>query len=517
MGLTQDFVADQLNLSRQAISNWENNTRDINVRDLIAYAKLLEISFDDLEIHLNHPKDSHPQFETFHQGKPEPSAFDAILTKIQGKNASSSRPIHIPIEGDRVIGVHTLLTSLLFNGQVFQIQNCPSSIDFLNILYEFSHQSWAKITVREKDIALTTDQTPYDLTPLTRNSRASIGLISALTYKYHRLLFSFPAEEDYQTRPIDLHLDALSSVASYRHNANDKIYYSEKNDLLNKNISLHCYGDGSKSVGAFFNAISLAYVNPSEIRINGLSPDPTVAFLISLLENASNRVVNYLTPDKIVIPKVDSIQVKEHRVVLPPDLSMLVAYVLLGWEKLDELIFDQVTLTDIPDNYRHFFSKLGLSILQHPQALQFQKTGEIDKNYFTFLRFGGTPFLSTDLCPIISEFLAFHDIPAILFDEIFEPQSQHIEELEKLGIHVTVLENGALQSKGKIQDFKPTSIDFTAKDFRSGMAILMGILHKQIPAANFHNYDQVLHGYGNIQKTLQELGYEGEIYGKEYL
>lgn len=37
MGFTQEFVANQLKLSRQAISNWENGSRDINVKDLIAY------------------------------------------------------------------------------------------------------------------------------------------------------------------------------------------------------------------------------------------------------------------------------------------------------------------------------------------------------------------------------------------------------------------------------------------------------------------------------------------------
>ena len=55
MGFTQEFVANQLKLSRQAISNWENGSRDINVKDLIAYAKLLEISFEDLEVSLNQP------------------------------------------------------------------------------------------------------------------------------------------------------------------------------------------------------------------------------------------------------------------------------------------------------------------------------------------------------------------------------------------------------------------------------------------------------------------------------
>lgn len=54
VGLTQEFVARQLNISRQAISNWENGSRDINIRDLIAYAKILEISFEDLEVHVNH-------------------------------------------------------------------------------------------------------------------------------------------------------------------------------------------------------------------------------------------------------------------------------------------------------------------------------------------------------------------------------------------------------------------------------------------------------------------------------
>ena len=48
VGFTQETCSKSLKLSRQAISNWENGSRDINVKDLIAYAKLLEISFEDL-------------------------------------------------------------------------------------------------------------------------------------------------------------------------------------------------------------------------------------------------------------------------------------------------------------------------------------------------------------------------------------------------------------------------------------------------------------------------------------
>ncbi|MCP9067622.1 MULTISPECIES: helix-turn-helix domain-containing protein [Streptococcus] len=513
MGFTQEFVANQLKLSRQAISNWENGSRDINVKDLIAYAKLLEISFEDLEVSLNQP--SSLTKESFSKTADDilPKHFNMKLQKkSQGKNSTTLKN-HIKIEGDKVIGVHILLSSLFLNKHKLVIRNCPTAFDFLNILYELGNNHWSDSYTCEDTIEIQSTNTPKDIISLNKISRASIGIISALTYRYHRLLFTFPGGDDFCFRPIDLHLDILSTVANYTYNEENKIFYSEKNDLLNKNITLNCYADGSKSVGAFFNAISLAYVYPNEIRINGLSPDPTVCYLITLLESATNRTVEYLTSDKILIPKVDSIDIVNTEITLPPDMSMLISYVLLFWDELENIIFDNILIKDIPQSYIELFTKLGLKIIEDKHTIQFKKVFQIETEYFEFLRLGAAPFITTDLGPIVSEFLASHNISSILFDEVFIHRASHVAELEKLGIRIKVLDNGALKTLDKLSLTNYQSNTYNLKDIRAGMAILMGIVQLNIESAVLLNFDQVMRGFGNIQTILNILGYDGELYG----
>jgi len=46
--MTQEFVAEALGVSRQAVSKWENGTSDPNTGNLIALAKLFGISAQEL-------------------------------------------------------------------------------------------------------------------------------------------------------------------------------------------------------------------------------------------------------------------------------------------------------------------------------------------------------------------------------------------------------------------------------------------------------------------------------------
>ena len=47
-GVTQEFVADQLGVSRQAVSKWENGTSDPSTANLLALAKLFGVSAAEL-------------------------------------------------------------------------------------------------------------------------------------------------------------------------------------------------------------------------------------------------------------------------------------------------------------------------------------------------------------------------------------------------------------------------------------------------------------------------------------
>ena len=46
--MTQDFVAEHLGVSRQAVSKWENGTSDPSTSNLLALAKLYGISAEEL-------------------------------------------------------------------------------------------------------------------------------------------------------------------------------------------------------------------------------------------------------------------------------------------------------------------------------------------------------------------------------------------------------------------------------------------------------------------------------------
>ncbi len=46
--MTQEFVAESIGVSRQAVSKWENGTSEPNTSNLVALAKLYGISAEDL-------------------------------------------------------------------------------------------------------------------------------------------------------------------------------------------------------------------------------------------------------------------------------------------------------------------------------------------------------------------------------------------------------------------------------------------------------------------------------------
>lgn len=46
--MTQEFVAESLGVSRQAVSKWENGTSDPSTSNLLALAKLYRVSVDEI-------------------------------------------------------------------------------------------------------------------------------------------------------------------------------------------------------------------------------------------------------------------------------------------------------------------------------------------------------------------------------------------------------------------------------------------------------------------------------------
>ena len=56
-GFTQESIAEKVNVSRQTISNWENEKSYPDIISVIELSNLYSISLDDLSVALNLPVD----------------------------------------------------------------------------------------------------------------------------------------------------------------------------------------------------------------------------------------------------------------------------------------------------------------------------------------------------------------------------------------------------------------------------------------------------------------------------
>lgn len=58
MKMTQEYLAEQLGVSRQAVSKWESNKAEPSTSNLIAIASLFNMSVNDFIIHTARKDDS---------------------------------------------------------------------------------------------------------------------------------------------------------------------------------------------------------------------------------------------------------------------------------------------------------------------------------------------------------------------------------------------------------------------------------------------------------------------------
>ncbi len=85
--MTQEFVAESLGVSRQAVSKWENGTTDPSTSNLIALAQLYEISAEELlkDVNTTMPKETKNTKEIKNRKKEK----EQIYGNSKNKNISS--------------------------------------------------------------------------------------------------------------------------------------------------------------------------------------------------------------------------------------------------------------------------------------------------------------------------------------------------------------------------------------------------------------------------------------------
>lgn len=80
---TQEFVAEQLNISRQAISSWENNLSYPDIENLILLSRLYEVSLDELLVNRTKEKEESAQ-KSYENQIEEANSKKLLQSDIEG-------------------------------------------------------------------------------------------------------------------------------------------------------------------------------------------------------------------------------------------------------------------------------------------------------------------------------------------------------------------------------------------------------------------------------------------------
>ncbi|MGM0942482.1 MAG: hypothetical protein ACQEWU_16235 [Bacillota bacterium] len=425
-----------------------------------------------------------------------------ILTK---RNMMKKGKVIIPIEGDKVTSVHILLSTMLTEKEVV-IKNVPSCLDLLNILNFLADK---KDVIKENNNLICKKnkvKSFEDIRELNNCSRASIGLISALTSKNSSLKFCNPGGCTFSKRPIDLHLHLLGNIADISTKNNEE-YQAILNhhNIKESDLSINCGTKTGTSIGVFFNAISCAYTNKNQITIHNYPYDNTAVQLVEMLQSTTNREV-IVNSNTIIVKKTDNIQHYDANITLKPDIAMAISYILMGYSNLENLYLLNIRKGDFSENYLTFLEYIGVEIIDCNDGIQFKKKDIISKDELRVITIGQEPSITTDLGPVITSFLAIEDFNAIVIDKVYTDRKSHIAEINRIKDRMLFVNDGVIKISGDEKESKLNNVYFTANDIRAGMGIIISFLNCSIEEISIDNFDQVKRGYGNVETFLELLG-----------
>lgn len=394
----------------------------------------------------------------------------------------------VRIDGAKNSILPILAASLLSSRKVI-IENVPHISD-VQVMLDILECLGVKIKWKDARLELDANSLSTSEIPerLMCEMRSSIFLMGPLLGKLGKVKVSYPGGCAIGPRPIDLHLKGLISMG-VKVIEGEGYVYAEGGVLQGNTIHLDF-----PSVGATENLMMAAIYAKGATRLHNVAKEPEIVDLQNFLNKMGARVRGAGT-DIITIEGVTSLEGAVHYLI--PDRivagTMIVAAGITGGEVIIENV--------IPEHLEAVISKLreaGLEIWEEGDALLVRGGKIKGVNTVRTLPYPGFP---TDMQPQTMALLSFSEGTSVIKENIFEGRFSHINELNRMGAHITVQGRSAI-----IKGVKGlTGARVKALDLRAGAALVLAGLSAQgtTVVEEIHYIDR---GYDKLELALQGLG-----------
>ncbi len=324
---------------------------------------------------------------------------------------------------------------------------------------------------------------------LVKTMRAGILVLGPLLAKFGNAKVSLPGGCAIGTRPVDIHLDALSKLGVKYKITQGYIHATAPKGLIGNKIRF-----SKISVGATENLIIAASLAKGSTYLSNIAIESEIKDLINFLKSMGCNIK--WTGKRSVkiegVPKVKDITYPVMFDRIEAGTYLIAAAVTEGNLKIKNIV-PKIIKTEI-----NILKKIGAKINIKKDEVHIVGNKKIKSINIKTAPYPGFP---TDLQAQMMVLMCKANKQSVIKEDIFENRFMHVAELNRMGAQILIRGNKAIV-QGNI-NFAPAEL--MATDLRASVSLVLAALTAKGKSVinRIYHLDR---GYENIEKKLKRVG-----------
>tara|TARA_Y100000389_G_scaffold172841_1_gene181561 strand:+ start:859 stop:2112 length:1254 start_codon:yes stop_codon:yes gene_type:complete len=401
-------------------------------------------------------------------------------SKLKGQiNISGSKNASLPI-----------LASTLLSSKKVYLKNLPKVKDIetmINLLKSLG----SNIKFNKKKLVIDNSKQNKNFASynLVKTMRAGILVLGPLLAKFGCAKVSLPGGCAIGTRPVDIHLKALSKLGVKYKIMQGYVHATAPTGLKGSKIRF-----SKVSVGATENLIIAASFAKGTTILNNCAIEPEIKDLINFLITVGCKI-KWISKRSLKIVGVREINEDSYSIMfdrIEAGTYLIAAAVTEGNLKIKNVI-PNILKTEI-----NILKKIGAKINIKKEEIHIVGNKKIKSMNIKTSPYPGFP---TDLQAQIMVLLCKANKKSLIKEDIFENRFMHVSELNRMGAQISINGNKAIVNGNT----KFAAAELMATDLRASVSLILAALNakgKSIINRIYH----LDRGYENIEKKLQRVG-----------
>ena len=395
----------------------------------------------------------------------------------------------IKISGSKNASLPILAATLLSREKIY-LKNVPKVKDIetmINLLQSLGSKT--KFDKKNLVIDNLNQNKKFASYNLVKTMRAGILVLGSLLAKFGNAKVSLPGGCAIGTRPIDIHLKALSKLGVKYRIIEGYVHATAPNGLKGSKIHF-----SKISVGATENLIIAASLAKGRTILSNCAIEPEIKDLVNFLVKLGCNI-KWIGKRSIKIIGVKQLKQTSYSIMfdrIEAGTYLIAAAVTEGNLKIKNVI-PNIIKTEI-----NTLKKIGAKVIISKNEVQVIGDKKIKSLNIKTAPYPGFP---TDLQAQIMVLLCKANKRSFIKEDIFENRFMHVAELNRMGAKISI--NGNKVSVEGNTDF--ASAELMATDLRASVSLILAAL----AAEGKSTINRIYHldrGYEKIKKKLKKVG-----------